>query len=278
MQKKIDSHQHFWKVSRGDYHWLTPALAPLYRDFLPDELEPLLKKCHIDGTILVQAASTMEETFFMLQLAEQYPFILGVVGSLEMEANEVEEKIETLSMHQKFCGIRPMLQDMSDINWMLKENLAPAFKALQHFDLTFDALVYPKHLPNLILLVERYPDLKIVIDHGAKPFIAANEFEPWASNMKELASHANVYCKFSGLLNEAGEQASFESMKLYIDHLFSSFGTKRLMWGSDYPVLNLFGDYVAWYNACYDYVSRLGEQAITDVFGNVAAHFYGIKN
>ncbi len=270
----IDSHQHFWQLNRGDYDWLTPNLIPLYRNFLPNDLSPTLSDLNIHGTILIQAAPTLNETFFMLQLAKQHPFILGVVGWIDMLSDHAANDLAALIENPLFCGIRPMLQDIPDPDWMLQKKLTPLFKLLETTGKTFDALVLPKHLPNLMRLLDKHPELNVVIDHGAKPAIKSNQLQPWANDMKTIAECPNVYCKFSGLITEANADASFDALIPYIDHLFSTFNYQRIMWGSDFPVLNLASDYRKWFNFCHDYVSRLGTQALEMVFGKVAAEFY----
>lgn len=273
----IDSHQHFWKLSRGDYTWLTPEFKSLYRDFLPKDFYPILKKNHIDGVVAVQAAATVEETHYLLALADENPFILGVVGWVDMMSFDAPDVIAKLAQHEKFCGIRPMMQDISDVSWMLKDELTPSFAALQEFDLTFDALVFPKHLPNLMRLLERHPDLKVVVDHGAKPQIASAAFEPWASDLGIVASFPNAFCKFSGLLNEAKSGATWNELQPYVEQILSCFGFNRVMWGSDFPVLNLVSDYQAWLSMCEKYIKTFGEDAYTNVFAKVAQAFYQLQ-
>ncbi len=164
---RIDAHQHFWAVERGDYGWLTRDLEPLYRDFEPRDLEPLLKGAGIDGTVLVQAAPTIAETVFMLGIADATPFIKGVVGWVDFEAPDAPEQIARLARHPALVGLRPMIQDIEDDDWMLRSALTPAFEALQAADLTFDALTLPRHLPNLRRLLDQHPHMRVVIDHGS---------------------------------------------------------------------------------------------------------------
>ena len=224
----IDSHQHVWQLSRGDYHWLTAELQPLYRDFLPNDLAINMQECKINATILVQAAATLNETQFLLDLASKHAFICGVVGWVDMTAKEAVMQIEALSGNPYFVGIRPMLQEIPDINWILQKEISPSFDAIQNLGLTFDALVNPIHLPNLIELLNRYPNLKMVINHGAKPKIKNNLFEPWASNIKKIAEYPQVYCKFSGLQTEIGPHGTWQQLLPYIDHLFYALGMSAL--------------------------------------------------
>ena len=200
----IDAHQHFWQLNRGDYGWLTPDLKPLYRDFMPDDLTPHLQQTGIDGTILVQAAPTIAETEFLLKIADETPFVLGVVGWVDFAASSAVEDIARLAENPALVGLRPMIQDIADDDWMLRPDLAPAFDAMIKADLTFDALVLPRHLPRLRKLLSRYPDLRTVIDHGAKPDISGGQFDTWANDISIIANESSAYCKLSGLLTEAG--------------------------------------------------------------------------
>lgn len=274
---KIDSHQHFWKLERGDYSWLTPNLKTIYRDFMPADIIPYLELFNIQGTVVVQAAPTLQETYFLLDQAELYPFIFGVVGWIDMLAQDACKTLEHLSEFPKFLGIRPMLQDITEIDWILKKKLSPCLDFLMHNKKTMDLLIKPKHLSNVIKLVERYPDLRMVLDHAAKPEIKDHHFEPWASQIKILSTHPNVYCKLSGLLTEAGQNTSFSELKPYLDHLFHCFGSKRIMWGSDFPVLNLVSDYKTWYQSTSEYVNRISPEAYKHVFGDACVEFYNLN-
>lgn len=269
---KIDAHQHFWQVERGDYGWLTPELGTLYRDYMPEDLKTLLERCGVEGTVLVQAAPTLAETEFLISLAEQNRFIKGVVGWVDFESPNAVKDIERLAKSQHLVGLRPMIQDIEDTDWMLKPQLDPAFRALIGADLTFDALVFPKHLSNLQTLLARYPSMRVVIDHGAKPRIADKEFDAWAEDMSALAKNTEAYCKLSGLITEAASDWQPEDLEPYIDHLISSFGKDRLIWGSDWPVLNLAGDYAQWHQLVEERLSR--ENALEHVMGQNAQRAY----
>jgi len=275
--RAIDSHQHFWSLARGDYGWLTPALAPLYRDFLPADLAPLLRSAEIDRTILVQAAPTVAETRFLLDLAQRTDFIAGVIGWVDMAAEDAADVIAELTTDPRLRGIRPMIQDIADIDWMLAPGLTPAFRSLAERDLCFDALVRPQHLRNLGILLGRHPDLKVVIDHGAKPRIADGQFDEWAADMARLARETPALCKISGLVTEAPSGATLESLRPYLDHLFTVFGPERLMWGSDWPVVNLACQYSTWWETMQRYVTPLDPAARGAVLGRTAARFYGIE-
>lgn len=273
---RIDSHQHFWKRELGYYVWLTEDMGAIYRDFSPDDLRGQLKKSGIDKTILVQAAPDMAETEYMLSLAQSTDFVAGVVGWIDMQSIEAPYNLAKLSKSHYFKGIRPMIQDINDDNWMLKDELAPAFLSLVELDLRFDALVKPRHLKALLTLAKRYPKLKIVIDHAAKPDIAAQKFEQWAVDIKALAQLNNVYCKLSGLVTEAGRNPDFDSLIPYMQHLLNSFKASRLMWGSDWPVLNLATDYSQWVSLTEAFLSTISPEQQTQIWSQSAIEFYNI--
>ena len=274
--KIIDSHQHFWKLSRGDYTWLTPELTSLYEDYMPDEFEDILLKNNIQGTIVVQAADNSNETDFLLELANKYKFILGVVGWVDMLDPEVRYKLEYYKSHQKFVGIRPMLQDIIDDDWMLKPKLTTAYNSLIDLKLCFDALVKPQHLNNLLKLIELYPDLKIILNHCGKPDIKSNKYKDWPVKINELAKHDKIYCKLSGLVTEAGSNDNFEDLIPYIDCVFNSFGTNKVIWGSDWPVINLVGDYNTWLNNCLNYTKLFLEADRHKIFYKNAIDCYSL--
>jgi L-fuconolactonase len=274
---RIDSHQHFWRLSRGDYGWLNGENFPkIARDFLPDDLAPLLKGATIDKTILVQAAPSEAETGFLLEVAHATPFVAGVVGWSDFDALDTADRIASLAANPTLVGLRPMIQDIAETDWMLRTELAPALNAMQRLDLRFDALVKPPHLPALAEFLHRYPDLAVVIDHGAKPDIAGRELEHWAMLMRHIAKNSNARCKLSGLAFQAGPDWSAHGLKLYVDVLLECFGPSRLMWGSDWPVLNEVGDYESWLAACETLTEQLTASEREEVFGGTAADFYGI--
>lgn len=244
--RRIDAHQHFWKLSRGDYGWLTPALAAIHRDFLPHDLLPLLKANGVEGTIAVQAAPSDAETDFLLALADSHPFIEGVVGWADFAARGAPERIAALARHPRLKGLRPMIQDLPDDAWMLRPDLAPAFRALIECGLVFDALVRERHLPALLALTERYPQMTVVIDHCAKPRIGAGAFNGWAQAMRELSRGERVFCKLSGLVTEAGDGFSEATLRPYAELVLDAFGPERLIWGSDWPVCTLAAPYERW--------------------------------
>lgn len=274
---RIDAHQHFWKVARGDYGWLTPEDHPaICRDFLPKDLEPLLKDGRIDRTVLVQAAPSIAETEFLLDLARQTPFVGGVVGWIDFEAADAAASIARLA-DGKLVGLRPMVQDIADDRWMLSPKLAIALAAMEEQNLVFDALVKPRHLPVLVNFLARYPKLRVVIDHGAKPAIGSGNLVSWKTGMREIARTSRAYCKLSGLVTEAGRSWSVASLQPCVDVLLEVFGVGRLMWGSDWPVLNEASDYPSWLRAAEVLTVSLSAPERDALFGGTAAAFYGLE-
>ncbi|SHJ13664.1 L-fuconolactonase [Shimia gijangensis] len=274
---KIDSHQHFWSLARGDYGWLTPELEQIYRDFTPGDLGPLLNSAGIDKTIVVQATDTVAETEFLLELADAHDFIAGVVGWIDMEAENAIGTLERLAQNPYFKGIRPMIQSIEDDEWILKPELDPVFDALQNMGLAFDALVLPHHLPHLLTRLARNPSLKCVIDHAAKPDLRGGNLEVWRRGMLRLANETNCFCKFSGLVTEAHTGCSPQDLKPATDLILSAFGANRLMFGSDWPVLNLAKDYQGWADMVATITGYSGDDAAA-FWGRNASLFYDIRN
>ncbi|WIY23430.1 amidohydrolase family protein [Parasedimentitalea psychrophila] len=275
---RIDAHQHFWSVARDDYGWLTPELETLYRDFLPADLAPELERHQIAATILVQAAPSVAETRFMLSLADDHSFIKGVVGWVDFEHPGAAQQISELAEHAALVGLRPMIQDIADPDWMLRPDLTPAFQALIAQGLTFDALTLPPHLPNLIQLLQRHPDMRVVINHGSKPLIRDGLIQPWAENMAALARDTQAYCKLSGLVTEANADWTTEDLKPYVDHLLSCFGPDRLIWGSDWPVCLLASSYEHWMETTDSLLSGLSASERDAILGENAARAYSLRD
>ena len=272
---KIDAHQHFWRRDRGDYTWLTPALSPIYRDYLPADLAPQLARAGIDKTILVQAAATVDETRFMLDLARDNEFIAGVVGWVDFESPDAPEVIDELARDPVLVGLRPMIQDIPDTEWMLREELEPAFEAMVDHGLVFDALVKPQHLPALLELAGRYPELAMVLDHGAKPPIASGDVAAWKRGVTALARNTRMVCKLSGLVTEANT-AEPAVLADCVDHLLAEFGPSRLLWGSDWPVCELVCSYADWRASSDQLLARLGVAEREQIHSETARTIYGI--
>ncbi|NOD77626.1 MULTISPECIES: amidohydrolase [unclassified Ruegeria] len=275
---KIDAHQHFWALARGDYGWLTPDLDAIYRDFTPDDLIPLLKAAEIDGTVLVQAAPTVAETEYMLALADQHAFIKGVVGWVDFEAADVDAQIAALAVHPALVGLRPMIQDIADPLWMLGDGLTPAFEAVQQYDLTFDALTLPQHLVPLRQLLQRHPDMSAVMDHGSKPLIKDAILDGWSEDMSTLARETSAWCKLSGLVTEASTDWTVEDLRPYVDHLLNTFGPSRLIWGSDWPVCKLASSYERWCETTDTLLNQLNSTERQAIMGGNAARAYNLRD
>lgn len=272
---RIDAHHHLWTIARGDYGWMSPDLGPIYRDFTAEDLAPLLAEAGIDQTILVQAADTVAETEFMLSLAGETPFVAGVVGWVDMEAPHAIATLERLAKNPHFKGIRPMIQDITDDDWILRPALDRTFEALAAMDLRFDGLVLPRHLPRLLRRLERHPELKCVIDHGAKPALATGDLDDWSRDMTRHANQTTAYCKLSGLVTEIGPNWGLAQLAPARDTILEAFGAERTMFGSDWPVLNLASDYQTWVNTAETLVSDLSDTERVALWGGTAAEFYG---
>ncbi|WP_037313311.1 amidohydrolase family protein [Ruegeria halocynthiae] len=273
---RIDAHQHFWALARGDYGWLSPDLAPIYRDFAPDDLAPMLTAAGIGGTVLVQAAPTVAETEYMLSLADQTSFIKGVVGWVDFEAADASQQIATLAAHPALVGLRPMIQDIADTHWMTHKALIPAFEAMQHHDLTFDALTLPRHLPSLRQLLARQPQMRVVIDHASKPMIRDGTMVGWAEDMTTLARETDAWCKISGLVTEAAPDWQIADLRPYVDHLLDTFGPSRLIWGSDWPVCTLACSYDRWLDTTDALLKDLTDTERSAVLGGNATRAYNL--
>jgi len=275
---RIDAHQHYWKIERGDYDWMrAPAVRPIRRDFLPQDLAPELDKHGIERTVVVQAAATLAETDFLLGLAREHPSVAGVVGWLDVEAPDFGATLARYARDPLFLGIRPMLQDLPDDEFLLRPRVLDNLRELAHVGRTLDLLVLPRHLPIVVRALELIPDLRAVVDHCAKPDLRSASLDDWRDGIARVASFSNVACKLSGLVTEAPPGAGAVVFAPAVEHVRSVFGPERLLFGSDWPVCTL--------SASYDRVVEiLGEilGASLDgaferkLFGENAERFYGI--
>lgn len=274
---RIDSHQHFWKYDPEQYPWITEKLAILKRDYLPEHLEPELRRQHLDGCIAVQARQTLEESRWLLSLATKSPIIKGVVGWVDLRSSRVEDQLAELAPNPLFRGVRHVLQDEPDDNFALRPDFQNGISKLHGFNLTYDLLIFPKQLPAAIQLVRNFPQQPFVLDHIAKPHIKVGTFEPWATHIRELAHSPNVTCKISGLVTEAAWHTWQESdFRPYLDLVFETFTPARLMFGSDWPVALLASDYSRLFQIADNYTRALSESERTAIFGGTAARFYGL--
>jgi L-fuconolactonase len=271
---QIDAHHHLWTLARGDYGWLTPDLAPIYRDFSLADLAPHLASAVIEGTILVQAAPTEAETMFLLDIAESAEVVRGVVGWTDFDAVEAVPRIDALAARKRLVGLRPMVQDIADDDWLLGPALAPLLRAMAGYGLVFDALVKPRHLPRLLRVIDSHPDLQFVLDHCGKPMLATGEIAAWQRDIALLAERPNIVCKLSGLATEAAPNWQIADLREAVDHVLACFGPQRLLWGSDWPVVDLVGGYANWFAAAKALLADLSPDEKADVFGNNAARIY----
>ncbi len=276
---KIDSHQHFWHPMRGDYGWMPKDNATLSRPYVPADLWPQLQAAGIDGTILVQAAPSVHETEYMLGIADATPWVKGVVGWIDFENPADLAHLERLAKHPKFKGVRPMIQDIPDDNWMLRPDVQWAFRAICDLGLRFDALGFPRHLSQFRTLFKTYPGMQVVIDHCMKPQIrehSAAHLALWSEGMSRLADESSACVKFSALITEADASWTVDHLRPYTDHIFATFGPERVMWGSDWPVCRLRGEYADWHTAARTLTAHMTDIDRALVFGGTAAAFYSI--
>ncbi len=272
---KIDTHQHFWMYSPQQYPWIAPHMEALQRNFLPPDLEPLLAREGIDGTVAIQARQTLEESRWLLELADHFPFIRGVVGWVDLCDPGVEAQLETLVRHPKFRGVRHIVHDEPDDQFMMRPDFRRGIGLLQSYGLTYDLLLFPRHLPIAKRLVEEFPYQPFVLDHIAKPPIGEHRLEPWLSGLKNLAASPNVWCKVSGMVTEADwahwRPSDFEP---YLDTVFNAFGTSRIMMGSDWPVCTLAASYSEVVEIAKNYTQRLSSDEQAGVWFQNAQQFY----
>lgn len=274
---RIDAHQHFWRFDPVRDAWITEEMSVLRRDFLPGELEGLLAANGVDGTVAVQADQSEAETVFLLELARAHPFILGVVGWVDLLAAELDQRLEHFSTDERFRGVRHIAQAEAD-DFLSRPDVMGGIGALGKFGLTYDILVYPRQLPGALELVDALPNQPFVIDHMAKPLVARGVLEPWAARMREMALHPNVFCKLSGLVTEASWAGwAPEDFRPYLDVALEAFGPDRLMFGSDWPVCRLAGEYQEVLALVEAYVRALSTAEQEKIFGGTAAAFYGLK-
>ncbi len=273
---RIDAHQHYWKIDRGDYGWITPELPILYRDYLPEHLAGHLSKHDMAGTVLVQAAPTVEETEYMLALAERTDSILGVVGWLELFDPSHRRQFERYKQHPKFVGFRIMIQEMPDASSVLEQAFIDALRWYAREDVPVDLLLKSDQLDALNRLLDEAPGLRGVIDHIAKPPIASGSFEPWAAQMELAAAHPNIYCKLSGMVTEADHRSwKPEQFERYIRHALDLFGPHRVMFGSDWPVCLQAAEYDEVVSVLERAIpSGWSEQERAALYGGNAARFY----
>jgi L-fuconolactonase len=274
----VDAHQHYWHPARGDYGWLAQAPATLQQAFLPRDLCAQRAALGVQFSVLVQAAPTEEETRYLFELAHEDPAVVGVVGWVDMEADDVGTRIDALVRQGNglLRGLRPMAQDLADPEWLARPSLDRAFDCIQDCGLAFDALVDLRQFPALLQRLRRHPQLNVVLDHAGKPAIRDGRLDQWAHWIDELAQHPQLHCKLSGLLTLLGEAVHDDAIEPYVAELFAHFGSERLMWGSDWPVLTTHADYAHWLHVAMILTERYASGSHADVFAANAARFYAL--
>ena len=275
---RLDSHQHFWTYRPDHQVWMTDEMQVLRRDYLPGELQPLLQSIQFDGTIAVQARQMVGETAWLLELADVHDFIKGVVGWVDLQSPELRSQLETYSGHPKLVGVRHVVHDEPDDKFMLRPEFRRGIAQLREFGLTYDLLLFPKHLPVAVTLVAEFPDQPFVLDHIAKPVIREGQMSPWREDLQRLAQFPNVWCKLSGRVTEATwQQWQPEDFHRYLDIVVAAFGPGRLMIGSDWPVCTLSGTYGDTMKIVTDYIRKLPTEIREGILGGNCARFYGLN-
>ncbi|MGP0019070.1 MAG: amidohydrolase family protein [Candidatus Sulfotelmatobacter sp.] len=271
----IDAHQHFWIYSRGEYGWIDDSMAALCRDFLPNHLQPELESNGFHGSVAVQVRQTLEETRWLLELAESSKWILGVVGWVDLRSPEIRPQLEALTRNPKLVGVRHIVQSEPDDRFLLQPDFLRGISALEEFDLAYDILIYTKHLPVAAEFVQRFPRQRFVLDHLAKPPIKSGDIDFWAQGIRRLAEFPNLSCKLSGLVTEADWQGwEPEQIVPFLDVAFEAFGTDRIMIGSDWPVCLVAATYARWVELVKTYLLRQRPDCRDNVLGGNAQRFW----
>jgi len=277
-EENIDAHHHLWKYTAQEYPWMLDGMESIQKDFVLPELEAVTTAANIQGTVVVQARQTIEETEWLLQLAESSRLIRGVVGWLPLIEKSVASDLETYSHRKKLRAVRHVLHDESDDFYMLREDFNRGISLLRNFNLAYDILIFEKHLPQTIQFVERHPNQIFVVDHIAKPKIKDSLLSPWKENITALAKHENVYCKISGMVTEGDWKKWSESgLHPYFEIVLKAFGPQRLMFGSDWPVMEVACDYTRWANMVRSWTSKLSKSEQLAIMGGTAKKAYTLS-
>jgi L-fuconolactonase len=274
---KIDTHQHFWKYSKEQYPWIGEGMEVLAQDRLPSDLKPLLQENGIDGTIAVQARQVIEETKALLAMADEYDFIRGVVGWVDLRSPDVQAQLEEFKNNAKMVGVRHVVQDEPDEKFVLWEDFMRGIGKLKDYDLVYDILIFPHQLPATIELVKKFPDQVFILDHIAKPDIKDKKISQWQSNIEKLALFENVSCKISGMVTETDwHNWSKEDFKPYMEAVLEAFGTNRLTIGSDWPVCTLAGEYGNVISIASDFIAQLSDNEQKSIWQDNPVRIYGL--
>ena len=274
---RLDAHQHFWKYNALEYEWIDDGMAELRRDFLPQDLKPLLEANGFGGCISVQARQNLEETRWLLELAGQNDFIRGVVGWVDLRSGDLPAQLDRFAGNRKLVGVRHIVQAEPDDAFMLRDDFRHGISRLGERGLTYDLLLYPRQLPAAVKLASGFPDQPFVLDHIAKPEIAKGVLAPWEQDVRELAKLENAWCKVSGMVTEAQWKGwKVGDFRPYLDVVFEAFGTDRVMIGSDWPVCTVSGDYAATMGIVEEYLNQFSTESQEKVLGGNCARFYGV--
>jgi L-fuconolactonase len=274
---RVDSHQHFWRYDAAAFPWINERMDVLRRDYMPADFEPLLRAAGFDGAVAVQARQVIDETEFLLHLADEHAFVKGVVGWVDLCSARVGDELARYAPHPKLVGVRHIVHDEPDDDFVLRKDFRQGIARLREVGLTYDLLLFPRHLSRAVKLVEEFPDQPFVLDHIAKPLMRDGTISPWREDLQRLADLPNVMCKLSGLITEAHwDRWRPEDIHPYLDIVVDAFGPSRLMIGSDWPVCTLAGDYPSTMAVVVDYVRRLSNSEREGVLGGNAAGFYGL--
>lgn len=274
---RIDSHQHFWHYHPVKEGWITDDMAVIQRDFLPSDLEPLLDANGVSGCVAVQADQSEAETTFLLDLADQYPFIRGVVGWVDLQAADVSDRLAHFARRPKLKGVRHIVQGEGDLRFLLRPGFMAGIEALAAYRLTYDLLVKPHQLDAVAEFVAGFPSQPFVIDHLAKPYIKAGVREPWATQLSAIAKHSHVYCKLSGMVTEADWTAwKPADFVFYVKHILEVFGPERVMFGSDWPVCNVAARYDEVVGLVGQAVGHLSSREQERIWHRNAVDFYNL--
>lgn len=280
MAPKIDSHQHFWRLSEPfDYGWLdAPEHAAIRRDYLPQDLQPQLKKLGLGYSVFVQTQHAIEENRWVLGLADQYDFIAGVVGWVDLASDRCEEQLLEFREHPKFVGIRHLTQAEADDNFIIRDDVLRGLRVLQKHRVPFDLLFFPRHLRHAVTLAQQVPELPMVIDHLAKPPIKTGSLQGWDDDLRAAAGYPYIYCKLSGMITEADWRLwKPADLRPYVETALEAFGPERCMFGSDWPVCELAGSYEQVHAALTEAVGPLSDTEREQIFGGTASRFYDLK-
>ena len=271
----IDTHHHFWNYNPVDFDWIDDEMASIRKNFLPKDLKESLLETGVQGVVSVQARQSLEETDWLLEMAEEHDFIKGIVGWLPLAAENIQQVLEQYSGNQWLKGVRHVVQGESDPAFILGKDFNRGISQLKNDGLVYDILILEHQLPNTIRFVDQHPEQQFIVDHIAKPKIKHNETEPWARNLKELARRENVSCKISGMVTEADYHSwTKEQLQPYFDVVLEAFGPSRLMYGSDWPVCLVATSYSDWLNLVKDMLSGLSPDEQEQIFSRNAKHFY----